>query len=62
MKYLFRQQKLTMKTVYGNNTLSLTTVFDWFKQFKDVCESIEDNARTGRPAISRNAISIAKIR
>lgn len=51
-----------LKTVYGDNTLSRTTVFDWFKRFKDGRESVKDDARTGRPSVSRNADSIAKVR
>lgn len=50
-----------LKTVYGDNILSRTSVFEWFKSFKDRRENVQDDARTGRPSISLNVDSVAKV-
>lgn len=37
-----------LKTVYGDEVLNKTAVYDWFKQFKKGLESLEDEERNVR--------------
>ncbi|KAJ8941878.1 hypothetical protein NQ318_001731 [Aromia moschata] len=41
-----------LKEVYGNECLSRTHVFEWFKRFKEVCETTEEVPRPGQPSVS----------
>ena len=38
-----------LKKVYGDECLSCTQVFEWFKRFKEGRKEIGDNQRLGRP-------------
>src|SRR5215475_7733786 len=51
-----------MRQVYGDNCLSRAQIFRWYAQFKSGVETIEDEARPGRPFSVRNAGLIAKVR
>ncbi len=46
-----------MKHVYGDS-LKRSTVYFWFKKFKDSRDSIEDDKKIGRPTTSRSPDSI----
>ena len=43
-----------MRQVYGDNSLSLAQIFRWYARFKSGVETIEDEARHGRPFSLRN--------
>ncbi|KAJ8959029.1 hypothetical protein NQ318_022283 [Aromia moschata] len=45
-----------LKEVYGNECLSRTHVFEWFKRFKEGRETTEDDPRPGRPSESRKNV------
>lgn len=51
-----------LKSVYGNNALSRTTVYEWFSRFSGGREDIMDNEITGRPSTSRNDDNVKKIK
>ena len=51
-----------MRHVYGDNCLSLAQIFRWYARFKSGVETIEDEARPGRPFSVRNEGLIAKVR
>ena len=51
-----------MRQVYGDNCLSRAQIFRWYAQFKSGVETIEDEARPGRPFFVRNEGLIAKVR
>jgi len=51
-----------MRQVYGDNCLSRAQIFRWYAQFKSGVETIEDEARPGRPFSVRNERLIAKVR
>ena len=51
-----------MRQVYWDNCLSLAQIFWWYARFKSDVETIEDEARTGRPFSVRNEGLIAKVR
>jgi len=43
-----------LSTVYGDEALKKTAVYDWFKRFENGQESLEDEERSGRPPTSEN--------
>ena len=51
-----------MRQVYGDNCLSRAQIFRWYARFKSGVETIEDEARPGRPFSVRNKGLIAKVR
>ena len=51
-----------MRQVYGDNCLSRAQIFRWYVWFKSGVETIEDEARPGRPFSVRNERLIAKVR
>jgi transposase len=51
-----------LQTIYGDQALSRSSVFEWFKRFKDGREDVQDNPRSGRPSTSRNADTIGNVR
>jgi len=51
-----------MRQVYGDNSLSRAQMFRWYSRFKSGVETIEDEARPGRPFSVRNEGLIAKVR
>ncbi|GBM85284.1 Putative uncharacterized protein FLJ37770 [Araneus ventricosus] len=44
----------TLQKAFKDDCLSKTTVFDWYKKFKDGRESVIDDLRSGRPSTSIN--------
>ncbi|KAJ8944329.1 hypothetical protein NQ318_016136, partial [Aromia moschata] len=52
---------VVLKEVYGNECLSRTQVFEWFKRFNEGRETTEDDPRPGRPSKSKTDENIEKI-
>jgi len=50
-----------LKKVYGDECLSCTQVFDWFKRFKEGREEIGDDQSPGRPSTSKPDANIEKV-
>jgi transposase len=50
-----------LRTVYGDEVLIRSSVFEWFKRFRDGCEDLQDDPRSGRPSTSRNADTIKNV-
>ena len=50
-----------LKKAYGNECLSHTQVFEWFKRFKEGREKIGDDQRPGRPSTSKTDANIEKV-
>ena len=50
-----------LKNVYGDECLSRTQVFEWFKRFKKGREEIGDDQRPGRPSTSKTDANIEKV-
>ena len=42
-----------LKLVYGDAAVTMKTVYKWFEQFCNGCESVEDQKRSGHPSISK---------
>ncbi|KAJ8948156.1 hypothetical protein NQ318_009244 [Aromia moschata] len=59
IKFLVKLGK-TFTEVYGNECLSRTQVFEWFKRFKEGRETTEDDPRPGRPSTSKTDGNIEK--
>uniref|UniRef100_A0A8C4X9K6 Protein GVQW3-like n=1 Tax=Erpetoichthys calabaricus TaxID=27687 RepID=A0A8C4X9K6_ERPCA len=51
-----------LQQVYSANALKKTAVYDWFSQFKNGQETLENNPRSGRPPTSRNEEMIKQVR
>jgi len=41
-------KKRTKKLVYGDGAVTMKTVSKWFQRFRNGCESVEDEERSGR--------------
>ena len=50
-----------LKKVYGDECLSRTQVFEWFKRFKEGREEIWDDQRSSRPSTSKTDANIEKV-
>lgn len=53
-----------LKSVYGDNVVTLKTVYKWYERFKNGHESVEDEQRSGRPSTSKtheNVQNVAQI-
>ena len=68
IKFCFKLEKTAaetvemMRQVYGDNCLSYAQIFRWYARFKSGVETIEDEARPGRPFSVCNEGLIAKVR
>jgi hypothetical protein len=51
-----------LQTVYGDEALSRSSVFELFERFKDGREDLQDDPRKGSPSTSRNADTTASVR
>lgn len=54
--------KNLLTQVYGDNTLSKSTIYKWVKRFSEGREDVTDDDREGRPTTSRTKENIEKIR
>jgi hypothetical protein len=67
VKFLAKLGKSATKTynllmeVYGDQCLSHTQIFAWFKMFKEGRREIEDDPRPGRPCTSKTDANIEKV-
>ena len=50
-----------LKKVYGDECLSRTQVFEWFKRFKEGREEIGDDQHPSRPSTSKTDANIEKV-
>ncbi|KAJ8936703.1 hypothetical protein NQ318_002445 [Aromia moschata] len=57
----FTEAYAMLKEVYGNERLSRTQIFQWFKRFKEGHERTEDDPRPGQPLVSKKDDNIEKI-
>ena len=67
MKYYVKLGKSTtetydmLKKVYGDECLSHTQVFQWFKRFKEGREEFGDDQHPGHPSTSKPDVNIEKV-
>ncbi|KAJ8951899.1 hypothetical protein NQ318_019877 [Aromia moschata] len=57
----FTEAYAMLKEAYGDECLSRTRVFEWFKRFKEGRETTEDDPRPGRLSTSKTDENIGKI-
>jgi len=50
-----------LKKVYGDECLSRTQVFEWFKRFKEEREEIRDDQLPDHPSTSKTDANIKKV-
>jgi histone-lysine N-methyltransferase SETMAR len=68
IKFGFRLNKTAaethrmLKEAFGDNAMSQSKTFLWYKRFKDRRTSVNDNERSGRPSTSTTPENIAKVR
>ena len=68
MKFCFNPQKSAkethemLKLVYGDAALTMKTVYKWFEQFRNGCESAEEDVeRSGRPSTSKTQENVERV-
>ena len=50
-----------LKSVYGDNVVTLKTVYKWYERFKSGNESVKDEERSGRPSTSKTDENVKKV-
>jgi len=58
IKFCFKLQSAKethemFKLIYGDTAVTMKAVYKWFDRFRDGCESVEDEERSGRPSTSK---------
>jgi len=67
MKFCFKLQKSAKQTyemfklVYGDAALNMKTVYMWFERFRNGCESVEGEERSGRPSTSKTQENVERV-
>ena len=51
-----------LQQAFGDDVLSRTTCFEWFKRFKEGRTSVKNNERPGRPSTSKTNETVARVR
>jgi len=51
-----------LKEAFGDNAMSQSKTFFWYKRFKDRRTSVDDDERSGRPSTSTTPENITKVR
>jgi hypothetical protein len=70
VKFCFKTGKTATETfqlikqAHGGNSLSLsrTLISEWYAKFRDSCENLEDDERSGRPTTVRTPDMIETVR
>ena len=66
-KFCFKLQKSAketremLKLVYADAAVTMKTVYKWFERFRNGCESVEDEERSGRPSISKTQENVERV-
>ena len=67
MKFCLKPQKSAkethemLKLVYGDAAVTMKTVYKWFERFRNGCESVEDEERSGRPSTSKTQENVERV-
>ena len=67
MKFCFKLKKSAketyemLKLVYGDAAVTMKTVYKWFERFRNDCELVEDEERTGRPSTSKTQENVERV-
>jgi hypothetical protein len=49
------------KLVYRDASVTMKTVYKWFERFRNGCESVEDEERSGRPSTSKTQENVERV-
>ena len=66
MKFCFKLKKNAkethemLKLVYGDAAVTMKMVYRWFEGFRNGCESVEGEGRSGRPSISKSQENVER--
>ena len=67
MKFYFKLQKSAkethemLKLVYGDAAVTLKMVYKWFERFRNGCELVEDEERSGHPSTSKTKENVERV-
>ena len=67
MKFCFKLRKSSkethemLKLVYGAAAVTMKAVYKWFERFRNGCESVEDEERSGRPSTSKTQENVERV-
>jgi len=50
-----------LKLVYGDTAVTMKTVYKWFERFRNGCESVEDEERSGLPSTSKTQVNVERV-
>ena len=42
-----------LQLVYGDSAVTMKMVYKWFERFRNGCESVEDEEKSGHPSTSK---------
>jgi len=51
-----------IQQVFGDDSMGVTQIKDWFNHFKNDCTSAESDQRSGRPQTARSAVVVETVR
>jgi len=67
MKFCFTLQKNAkethemLKLVYGDAAMTMKTVHKWFERFRNSCELLEDEERSGSPSTPKTQENVERV-
>jgi transposase len=67
MKFSFNLEKIAkethkiLKLIYGDAALTMKAVYKWFDRFRNGCESVENEERSGRPSTSKTQENVERV-
>ena len=67
MKFCFKLQKRAkethkmLKLVYGDAAVTMKVVYKWFTRFRNGCEMVEDEERSGHPSTSKTQENVERV-
>ena len=67
MKFCFKLQECAkethkmLKLVYDDAAVTMKKVYKWFERFRNGCESVEDEERSGRHSISKTQENVERV-
>ena len=51
-----------LRTAFGEDSLSQAVVYQWFRRFKEGCDSFKYDQRSGKPSTARTEEMIAQVK
>lgn len=68
IRFCFKSEKTCAETVqmmqkaFGDNCMSKTRIYEWYNRFKNGRESVDSDARSGRPSLTTTPQNIERVR